>query len=649
MGKNIFPATAAGDTCTNITFYFTKTFAIGQDKNFFCGCGRSYKNKKHLQQHLKYECGKMPSFGCMFCTFQTKRKENLHRHVIYKHKDNLVVGERQFGCPCGRRYKYKKNLQQHMKYECDKEPAFPFEERQFGCPCGRRYKYKKNLQQHMKYECDKEPAFPFEERPFACPCGRRYKRKKHLNQHMKYECNKEPAFPYVNDGEESFPCDSCGRVYKYKRSLMQHLRYECGKPPMFSCPHCPYKAKKKNTLNTHVAIKHSHSANSVKGIFLKKLNQLQSLLEHIELKTDLVYEEVVKGRCDTRNSGLKILSVKSINSSLVEDGFLQEIKNLLPISSEEQFEALEKQLEDKEKRDVMDNGFCVEKEADRPSKVRSDARQQTFDRVRAAVENCPRRPARKQAAALNMSDRYTNFEMQYLTIFGGFRAKDMTVTILKNLMTDELALHYSYLGKKGKKVFALARLNSIILGLSAVLQYAGRPLEKFTCTTCSRSYKYKHKLVEHQRFACGKEPMFQSPSDIQNQTGSTGMYRCATCNRTYKYKTGLLKHLEIYCFIKHRKCINCSFPSSASSITGNSARNQTIYTCERCNRSYKYKHGLVQHRKYECGKEAMFQCTFCPHRAKRRENLRSHVLVKHRSGNFAHNFPDLAEWNPLFI
>ncbi|XP_046663210.1 longitudinals lacking protein, isoforms A/B/D/L-like [Homalodisca vitripennis] len=56
------------------------------------------------------------------------------------------------------------------------------------------------------------------------------------------------------------------------------------------------------------------------------------------------------------------------------------------------------------------------------------------------------------------------------------------------------------------------------------------------------------------------------------------------------------------------------------------------HTCETCNRSYKYKHGLAQHQKYECGKEAMFQCSFCPHKAKRRENLRSHVVTKHGLG-----------------
>lgn len=77
-------------------------------------------------------------------------------------------------------------------------------------------------------------------------------------------------------------------------------------------------------------------------------------------------------------------------------------------------------------------------------------------------------------------------------------------------------------------------------------------------------------------WSTNKHPDFSAPSDIQNQTGSTGLYRCATCNRTYKYKTGLLQHV-----------------------------------------------------KYECGKEAMFQCQFCPHRTKQKGNLKLHTFAKH--------------------
>ncbi|KAI5697833.1 hypothetical protein M8J75_016140 [Diaphorina citri] len=54
-----------------------------------------------------------------------------------------------------------------------------------------------------------------------------------------------------------FPCDMCGKEYKYKHGLNRHKKYECGQKPKYQCPHCPYRAKQKINLKTHMAIKHS--------------------------------------------------------------------------------------------------------------------------------------------------------------------------------------------------------------------------------------------------------------------------------------------------------------------------------------------------------------------------------------------------------
>ncbi|KAG8259305.1 hypothetical protein J6590_014774 [Homalodisca vitripennis] len=58
-----------------------------------------------------------------------------------------------------------------------------------------------------------------------------------------------------------FPCENCGKIYQHKRSLWLHEKYECGKPPQFLCPHCPYRAKQKGTLKSHVIMKHSNLSN----------------------------------------------------------------------------------------------------------------------------------------------------------------------------------------------------------------------------------------------------------------------------------------------------------------------------------------------------------------------------------------------------
>jgi len=54
-------------------------------------------------------------------------------------------------------------------------------------------------------------------------------------------------------------CTKCGKVYRWKKSLSLHLRVECGKEPQFQCPICPYKAKQKGNLKSHIRVWHSTS------------------------------------------------------------------------------------------------------------------------------------------------------------------------------------------------------------------------------------------------------------------------------------------------------------------------------------------------------------------------------------------------------
>lgn len=56
---------------------------------FKCDCGRVYKSKGKLSRHLKFECNKEATFFCSFCTFKSKRKENLKAHVALKHAEIL--------------------------------------------------------------------------------------------------------------------------------------------------------------------------------------------------------------------------------------------------------------------------------------------------------------------------------------------------------------------------------------------------------------------------------------------------------------------------------------------------------------------------------------------------------------------------------
>ncbi|XP_050535137.1 uncharacterized protein LOC126902153 [Daktulosphaira vitifoliae] len=49
------------------------------------GCGRSYKYKKGLSHHFRYECGKSPMYACPHCQKKSSVKSNLKKHIILVH------------------------------------------------------------------------------------------------------------------------------------------------------------------------------------------------------------------------------------------------------------------------------------------------------------------------------------------------------------------------------------------------------------------------------------------------------------------------------------------------------------------------------------------------------------------------------------
>lgn len=49
-------------------------------------CGKKYKMKSSLHNHLKLECGKMPQFRCHICHRAFKQKVGLKSHLILIHQ-----------------------------------------------------------------------------------------------------------------------------------------------------------------------------------------------------------------------------------------------------------------------------------------------------------------------------------------------------------------------------------------------------------------------------------------------------------------------------------------------------------------------------------------------------------------------------------
>lgn len=54
-------------------------------------CGKSYRQKRALYRHVKFECGLEAKFKCPYCDVKTKQRSNTYRHIRRCHP-GLRVG-----------------------------------------------------------------------------------------------------------------------------------------------------------------------------------------------------------------------------------------------------------------------------------------------------------------------------------------------------------------------------------------------------------------------------------------------------------------------------------------------------------------------------------------------------------------------------
>lgn len=51
-------------------------------------CSRPYQYKRNLVNHLRFECGMEPKFNCNLCSYRCKIKGNLTKHTLRCHAKN---------------------------------------------------------------------------------------------------------------------------------------------------------------------------------------------------------------------------------------------------------------------------------------------------------------------------------------------------------------------------------------------------------------------------------------------------------------------------------------------------------------------------------------------------------------------------------
>lgn len=72
------------------------------------------------------------------------------------------------------------------------------------------------------------------------------------------------------------------------------------------------------------------------------------------------------------------------------------------------------------------------------------------------------------------------------------------------------------------------------------------------------------------------------------------------------------------------------FPGEDGSWYLRKIEHEIGYPCQNCGKVYKHRGNMRRHMQYECGKPAMFQCSFCDRKFHQQSNLKRHFENKHK-------------------
>lgn len=93
VDPHVYPETLSVIRHINVAKSITATANIervpGGDPGLFAcpSCRKLYRNRRNMLAHLRFECGQLPQLKCQFCSYRSKRKYDLKRHIRIRHEE----------------------------------------------------------------------------------------------------------------------------------------------------------------------------------------------------------------------------------------------------------------------------------------------------------------------------------------------------------------------------------------------------------------------------------------------------------------------------------------------------------------------------------------------------------------------------------
>ncbi|KAM9365399.1 zinc finger protein 142 [Pholidichthys leucotaenia] len=189
-------------------------------------CHDAFESKEHLQLHQRTH---LPH-RCHLCSFATKTKPLLARHLLDEHEEG-AAGEKPLKCStCPFTCRHQLVLEHHLRSHGSK--------RLYKCTdCEYSTRNKQKITWHIRIHTGEKP-YSCEQCSYTCTDPSR------LKLHMR-----------VHQEEKKYLCPECGYKCKWATQLKYHMTKHTGEKP-YACDQCNYRTNRADALRAHRHTQH---------------------------------------------------------------------------------------------------------------------------------------------------------------------------------------------------------------------------------------------------------------------------------------------------------------------------------------------------------------------------------------------------------